>query len=136
MLNIFNIEKQINKRVHCFLLQKATEEGIEPWNARLVINIIIGKASIHLYNQSKYVKTLHFKSIVEFFGKEYDESKINAVYEYLVKLSEEQQIELSKLNVVICETKGELSAHLYDETIYKKRISTLDLLTHFNTTNK
>ena len=136
MLNIFNIEKQINKRVHCFLLQKATEEGIEPGNARLVINIILGKASIHLYNHCKYVKTLHFKSIVEFFGKEYDESKINAVYEYLVKLSEEQQIELSKLNVVICEIKSELSTHLYNETIYKKRISTLDLLTHFNTTNK
>ncbi len=133
MLNIFNIERQANKRVHRFLLHKSTEENIEPGSARLVINIIIGKASIHLYDQNKYAKTLIWKGVADFFGKEYDESSITAVYEYLVKLSKEQHIELSKLNVVICETKNELGAYLYDGTKYKKRISTLDLLTHFNT---
>lgn len=131
MLNIFNIEKQANKRVQRFLLHTSTEENIDPVKARLVINIIIGKVSVHLYEQHKYIKTLSLKSIVEFFGKDYDESKTIAVYDYLVQLSKDQQIELSKINVVICETKGELGAHLYDETKYKKRIPTLDLLTQF-----
>lgn len=131
MLNIFNIEKQANKRVQRFLLHKSTEENIDSAKARLVINIIIGKVSVHLYEQHKYIKTLSLKSIVEFFGKDYDESKTIAVYNYLVQLSKDHQIELSKLNVVICETKGELGAHLYDETKYKKRIPTLDLLTQF-----
>ncbi|MDO9000973.1 MAG: hypothetical protein Q7W45_14495 [Bacteroidota bacterium] len=131
MLNIFNIEKQANKRVQRFLLHKSTEENIDSAKARLVINIIIGKVSVHLYEQHKYIKTLSLKSIVEFFGKDYDESKTIAVYDYLVQLSKDQQIGLSKLNVVICETKGELGAHLYDETKYKKRIPTLDLLTQF-----
>jgi hypothetical protein len=131
MLNIFNIEKQANKRVQRFLLHTSTEENIDSVKARLVINIIIGKVSVHLYEQHKYIKTLSLKSIVEFFGKDYDESKTIAVYDYLVQLSKDQQIGLSKLNVVICETKGELGAHLYDETKYKKRIPTLDLLTQF-----
>ena len=133
MINIFNIERQVNKRVHRFLLHKATEENIEPADARLVINIIIGKTSLHLYNRNNYSKTLNLRCVAEFFGKEYDESKVNAVYDYLVNLSKEEQIELAKLNIVICETKGEMCAHLYDETKYKKRISALDLLTHFNT---
>jgi hypothetical protein len=131
MLNIFNIEKQANKRVQRFLLHKSTEENIDSAKARLVINIIIGKVSVHLYEQHRYIKTLSLKSIVEFFGKDYDESKTIAVYDYLVQLSKDHQISLSKLNVVICETKGELGAHLYDETKYKKRIPTLDLLTQF-----
>lgn len=131
MLNIFNIEKQANKRVQRFLLHTSTEENIDPVKARLVINIIIGKVSVHLYEQHKYIKTLTLKSIVEFFGKDYDESKTIAVYDYLVQLSKGHQIGLSKLNVVICETKSELGAHLYDETKYKKRIPTLDLLTQF-----
>lgn len=131
MLNIFNIEKQANKRVQRFLLHTSTEENIDPAKARLVINIIIGKVSVHLYEQHKYIKTLSLKSIVEFFGKDYDESKTISIYDYLVQLSKDQQIELSKVNVVICETKGELGAHLYDETKYKKRIPTLDLLTQF-----
>lgn len=131
MLNIFNIEKQANKRVQRFLLHKSTEENIDSAKVRLVINIIIGKVSVHLYEQHKYIKTLSLKSIVEFFGKDYDESKTIAVYDYLVQLSKDHHIELSKLNVVICETKSELGAHLYDETKYKKRIPTLDLLTQF-----
>lgn len=131
MLNIFNIEKQANKRVQRFLLHKSTEENIDAAKARLVINIIIGKVSVHLYEQHKYIKTLSLKSIAEFFGKDYDESKSSSVYDYLVQLAKDQQIELSKLNLVICETKSELGAHLYEETKYRKKISTLDLLTHF-----
>ncbi|MFY9308206.1 MAG: hypothetical protein WAQ28_04060 [Bacteroidia bacterium] len=131
MLNIFNIEKQANKRVQRFLLHKSTEENIDAVKARLVINITVGKVSVHLYEQHKYIKTLSLKSIAEFFGKDYDESKSSSIYDYLVKLAKDQQIELSKLNVVICETKNELGAHLYEETKYRKKISTLDLLTHF-----
>ncbi|MFY9308499.1 MAG: hypothetical protein WAQ28_05540 [Bacteroidia bacterium] len=129
MLNIFNIEKQASKRVQRFLLHKATEENIEPANARLVINILSNDLSVHLYDQGKFLKTLTLKSIVEFFGKEYDEAKTGAVSEYIKKISKENNVELATANVVICENKGELGAHLYNQNKYVKRLSTVQLLT-------
>lgn len=129
MLNIFNIEKQASKRVHKFLLHKSTEENIESANARLVINLIIGKVSVHLYDQHKFLKTLSVRAIVEFFGKEYDETKLNSLSDYLKKISQENNIEFSKANIMICETKGELKPHLYNENKYVKRLSTIELLT-------
>ena len=129
MLNIFNIEKQISKRVHKFLIHKSTEENIEPANARLVINILIGKVSVHLFEQHRYIKTLSIRAIVEFFGKDYDETKINSLFEYLKKISQENNMEFPKINVVICETKGEFKAHLYNESKYVKPLSTIELLT-------
>lgn len=132
MLNLFNIEHQANKRVHKFIIHKATEENIEATTARLVINIIDGKIAVHLYDQHRFLKTLSIKAIVEFFGKEYDETKVNAVYEYLKKISQESKIDFLKANIVICETKGKPGAHLYNETKYVKRISTIELLTAVN----
>ena len=129
MLNILIIEKQLNKRVHKFLLHKATEENIESANARLVINILIGNVSVHLFEQHRYIKTLSIRAIVEFFGKDYDETKINSLLEYLKKISQENNIEFPKINVVICETKGEFKAHLYNESKYVKPLSTIELLT-------
>jgi uncharacterized protein (DUF2164 family) len=129
MLNIFNIEKQASKRVQRFLLHKSTEENIDPANTRLVINILSENLSVHLYDQGKFLKTLTLKSIVEFFGKEYDETKTIAVSEYIKKISIENNVELAKANVVICENKGELGAHLYNQNKYVKRLSTVQLLT-------
>ncbi|OFY82614.1 MAG: hypothetical protein A3F72_11870 [Bacteroidetes bacterium RIFCSPLOWO2_12_FULL_35_15] len=132
MLDFFNLEKQTNKRVQRFLLHKSTEENIEAKNAKLLIASKEKAILVLLLNQNTIVKPLKLKDIAAFFGKDFDESNEQAVMAYLVKLSKENQVELSKLNVVICETKGELGAHLYEETKYKKKISTLDLLTHFN----
>ena len=129
MLNIFNLEKQASKRVQLFLLHKATEENIEPANARLVINLTSGVLSIHLFDQGKFLKTLTLKSIVEFFGKEYEESKTLSITEYVKKISKENSIEEVNTNVVICENKGELGAHLYNQNKYVKRLSTIELLT-------
>ncbi len=129
MLDIFNLEKQTNKRVQKFLLHKSTEENIQPANARLVMNVIIGKVSVHLYDQHRFIKTLSIRAIVEFFGKEYDETKVDSFPAHLKKISLENNIEFSKANIVICETKGELKAHLYNENRYVKRLSTIDLLT-------
>jgi hypothetical protein len=131
MLNPFNFEQQANKRVHKFLRYLCRVATIEPSTAKLVINIIIGKVSVHLYDQNNYLKTISFSSIAEFFGKEYDESTSIAVYDYFLQLSKDCEIDLSKINIVICETKAEIGAHLYEETKYKKRIPTLELLTHF-----
>lgn len=133
MLDIFNLEKQTNKRVQKFLLHKSTEENIEPKNAKLLIACKDKAVLVLLLNQNAIVKPLQLKDIATFFGKDFDESNERSVMDYLIKLSKENGVELSKLNVVICETKNELGAHLYDDTKYKKRISTLDLLTHFNT---
>ncbi|MFM9908519.1 MAG: hypothetical protein ACKVOW_04185 [Chitinophagaceae bacterium] len=132
MLDFFNLEKQTNKRVQRFLLHKSTEENIEAKNAKLLIASKNKAILVLLLNQNTIVKPIALKDIAAFFGKDFDESNEQAVMAYLVKLSKENQVELSKLNVVICETKGELGAHLYEETKYKKKISTLDLLTHFN----
>lgn len=132
MLDFFNLEKQTNKRVQCFLIHKSTEENIEAKNAKLLIASRDKAIIVLLLNQNTIIKPLNLKDIAAFFGKEFDESNEQAVMAYLIKLSKENQVELSKLNVMICETKGELGAHLYEETKYRKKISTLDLLTHFN----
>lgn len=129
MLNIFNLEKQASKRVQRFLIHKSTEENIEAANARLVINILSNNLSVHLYDQGKFLRTLTLKSIVEFFGKEYDEAKTVAVTDYIKKISNENKVELVNANVVICENKGELGAHLYNQNKYVKRLSTVELLT-------
>lgn len=132
MLDSFNLEKQISKRVQRFLIHKSTEENIEPQHAKLLIACKDKAVIVLLLNQNTVLKPLSLKDIAAFFGKDFDETNHQAVMEYLIKLSRENQVELSKLNVMICEIKGELGAHLYEETKYKKRIKTLDLLIHFN----
>lgn len=129
MLELFNLEKQVNKRVHRFLLHKATEENIDVSKTKLVFNIIIEKVSVHLYEDRKHIKTLTIKSIAEFFGKEYDEAKVVSLSDYLKKIAKENNVELTRANIVICETKSVLGAHLYNENKYVKRIPTVDLLT-------
>ncbi len=133
MLDFFNLEKQTNKRVQGYLLHKSTQENIEAQNTKLLIAVNNNAVSVFLLNQNTIVKPLNLKEIAEFFGKEFDENNERSVMDYLQKLSKENHIELSKLNVLICETKGELGAHLYEETKYRKKIKTLDLITHFNT---
>lgn len=132
MLDFFNLEKQTNKRVQRFLLHKATEENIEAKNAQLLIACKDKFITVFLLNNYAVVKPLNMKDIATFFGKDYDESNEQSVIEYLKKLSKENQVELSKLNVIIGESKGNLGAHLYEDSKHKKKISTLDLLTHFN----
>lgn len=132
MLDIFNLEKQTNKRVQRFLLHTSTQENIEAKNAKLLIASKDKAILVLLLNQNTIVKPLKLKDIAAFFGKDFDESNEQAVMVYLEKLSKENQVELSKLNVMICEIKGELGAHLYEETKYRKKIPTLDLLIHFN----
>ena len=133
MLDFFNLEKQTNKRVQGYLLHKSTQENIEAQNTKLLIAVNNNAVSVFLLNQNTIVKPLSLKEIAEFFGKEFDENNERSVMDYLQKLSKENHIELSKLNVLICKTKGELGAHLYEETKYRKKIKTLDLITHFNT---
>lgn len=134
MLNNPYIEMQTNKRVQKFLLHKSTQENIEAANAKLVIGANGKEVSVLLLNQNTIVKPLSIRDIAAFFGKDYDENNERDVISYLTKLSKENQIELSKVNVVICETKGMLGAHLYEDTKHKKRISTFDFLAHLNST--
>jgi hypothetical protein len=132
MLDFFNLEKQTNKRLQKYLIHQSTEENFEARNAKLLIASKNGKIVVLLLNQNTVVKPLNLKNIAAFFGKEFDESNEQSVMSYLQKLSKENQVEFSRLNVIICENKGELGAHLYEQTKYRKKISTLDLLTHFN----
>lgn len=132
MLEYFNLEKQVNKRVQRFLLHKSTEENFEVKNAKLLIANKDKAILVLLLNQNTIVKPLKLMDIAAFFGKDFDQSNEQALVAYLMKLSKESRIALSKLNVMICEIKGELGAHLYEETKYRKKIPTLDLLAHLN----
>jgi len=130
MLNKLNTDKQANKRVQRFLLHSSTEENIELTHARLVINIYIitGTVAVHLYEQQRFVKTLPIRAIIEFFGKEYDETKVSFISEHLKKIAEDNNVPFLKANILICDTKGELKAHLYYENKYVKSLSTIELL--------
>lgn len=132
MLDFFNLQKQINKRIQRFLIHLSTEENIEVKNAKLLMASKDHAILVLLLNQNTIVKPITLNAIAAFFGKEVDESDQQAIMVYLEKLSKENGIALSKLNVIICETKGELGAHLYEQTKYKRKISTLDLFTHLN----
>ena len=93
-----------------------------------LLNTIAGTVAVHLYEGQRFVKTLSIKAIVEFFGKEYDERKVSSISEHLKKITEENNVPFSKANIVICETKGEITAHLYEENKYVKRLLTNGLL--------
>ena len=128
------IEMQTNKRIQKFLLHKSTEENMEVSSAKLVISVKGKEISVLLLNQNRIIKPISIRDIAAFFGKDYDENNERAVIGYLTKLGRENQIELSTINVVICETKGTVGAHLYEDTKHKKRISTFDILAHLSST--
>ncbi|MBS1635405.1 MAG: hypothetical protein JST26_05735 [Bacteroidetes bacterium] len=132
MLDAFNPEKQVSKRVQRYLIHKCTEENIDAIKAKLLIRASEGKPSIHLYEGNLHVARINFKSIFDFFGMDYEESQINSIYDYLVEVSKAEKIELEQISVVICEVKGTLGTHLYDGPKYRRKMSTLALIAHFN----
>lgn len=134
MLNNFYIEMQTNKRIQRFLLHKSTEVNIAPAHAKLVISTNGKGVSILLLNQNSIITPLAIRDIAAFFGKDFDESNERAVISYITTLAKENQIEIQKIKIVICETKGKAGAHLYNDIQYKKRISTFDFLAHLNST--
>lgn len=136
MFNNPYIEMHVNKRVQKFLLHKSTEENIGASNAKLVIGVKGKAISVLLLNQNTIVKPLAIRDIAAFFGKEFDENNERAVMSYLEKLAEENQMQLSKVNVVICESNSKVGAHLYEDTKHKKRISTFDFIAHFNSSKQ
>lgn len=131
MISNTYIEKQAGKKVHTFFLHLCTLENLDPANARIVINIVLEKASVHLFNDQRYVKTIPLQSFTDFFGVDYQEGTADTLYVYLVKLCEENFMHIGQIHIVICETKKELGAHLYEDTKYKKRIPTLELVSQF-----
>ncbi len=131
MLEKFSLEHQVNKRIGSFLYHKATEENIEAARAKLLFKYSKSHTSVHLYENNRHVKQIPIPSILEFFGRDYEEKYQAAVDAYLVKVSKEEKIELEQLNVMICEVKGALGAHLYEGAKYRKKISTVGLISHF-----
>lgn len=131
MIDFFNIEAQVNKRVQRFLLHKATEENIEPQNAKLLILTDTKKVFVFLMSKNTVVKLLDIQSITDFFGKQHNENHEQSVMAYIIKLAKEGQIEPNKARLIICETNNQLTAHLYDDTRYKRPIPTSEILKHF-----
>jgi hypothetical protein len=129
MLNIFNIETQVCKRVHKYLLQLCQKVNLEISAAKLVINASDETLCIHLYDRQKFIKSQSFQSVADFFGKEYDEKKTEALWKYLERIAKENNLIISNVRIILCEIKGEIGAHVYNETKYVKRLSTLELLT-------
>lgn len=124
-------EYQVNKRVRSFLDHSATQNNVAVANARLLFRYSDDKSFVHLYEGGRYVKTLSVRSILEFFGQDYTEQHQQAVEDYLRKTASSENIKLTELIVVICDVKGTLGAHLYEGSKYRKKISTLNLVTHF-----
>ena len=133
MINALNMEKQTNKRIGRFLLHKCTEENIEPGNAKVVIRSDGKKVFMILLSGNKIACYIPIKEVTAFFGRAHDEFNTQAIIAYLNKLATIEKVELIRVNLVICENKGEYGTHLYIDTIYKRPISTVDFLTHFNT---
>lgn len=131
MFEKFSPEYQVNKRVRSFLDHSATQNNVNANNARLLFRYSDDKNFVHLYDGGRYVKTLSVRSILEFFGQDYTEKHLAAVEDYLRKTAKAEKIDLSQLIVVICDVKGTLGAHLYESSKYRKKISTMDLVTHF-----
>lgn len=131
MLDIIHIEKQAIKRVKNFLHKVSEEENIPNDQAKLVINCTGLELNVKLYDQNKYVKALELKMLVEYFGQEYDPSKTKAVMDYLEQLAQEQKAEVSSLNLILCENKGQLGTHVYQDNKYIKKITTLELFSQF-----
>jgi hypothetical protein len=132
MLDFLNLEKQAGKRVKNLLVHKSTAAGIPVETAKLVINLRSYRLKVYLYSSNFLVREIEIWEITDFFGKLYDEAKIIPVREYVMSLAESNGIEYSSLNVIICEIKKEMGCFLYNEMKYVKRISTIELLTKFN----
>jgi hypothetical protein len=132
MLEIFNLEKQAGKRVKNLLLHKSTAAGINAATAKFVISLHQGSVVVHLYDAHTRVREIELKEITDFFGKEYDATKVAPFKDYLSKTAETNQIPVPALNVVICENKEQMGCHLYNEGKYVKRIPTLEILSKFN----
>jgi hypothetical protein len=132
MLDFLNLEKQAGKRVKNLLVHKSTAAGIPVETAKLVINLRDHRLKVYLYNGSSLVREIEIWEITDFFGMLYDEAKIIPVREYIMTLAESNDIEYSRLNLIICESKKEMGCFLYNEMKYVKRISTIELLNKFN----
>lgn len=131
MFEKFSPEYQVNKRVRSFLNHSATQNNVEAEKARLLFKYSDDKSFVHLYEGGRHVKALSVRSILEFFGQDYTEQHLAAVEDYLRKTAKAENIDLAQIIVVICDVKGTLGAHLYEGPKYRKKISTLDLVTHF-----
>jgi hypothetical protein len=135
MLNNAYMEMQTNKRFQRFLLHKSTEENMDAIHAKLVIRTDGKSVFTILLNQNKIVKYLPIREITAFFGKQHDAFNTQAIITYLDSLATVHAVEIIRVNVVICETKGKVGTHLFIDTRYKEALSTVDFLTHFNKIN-
>lgn len=135
MLNTTYIEMQTNKRIQKFLLHKSTESNIDATQAKLVITTDGKMVRTWLLENNKIVASIAIREITAFFGREHDHFNTTAIIAYLRKLAVINEIQLEDLNIVICESNGKVGTHLYAGTKHKQKLSTVDFLTHFNTTN-
>lgn len=131
MFEKFTPEYQVNKRVRSFMDHSATQNNVAIDKARLLFKYNDDKSFVHLYEGGKHIKALTVRSILEFFGQDYSEQHQAALEDYLRKTAKAEQIDLAQINVVICDVKGTLGAHLYEGSKYRKKLSTVDLVAHF-----
>ena len=135
MLDIFNLEKQAARRIGSFMAHVSTQENIPTDTTKLIIRKSTANPTVFLFNGNQFVKPLSLVQIVEYFGKEWDEEKQQAVNGYLEKLSADLKIPMAELNLVICQHKGEIGAFVYHESKYIRKLSILDIFSHFYSKN-
>lgn len=131
MLDFFNIEKQVAKRVGKFIAFKAAEAGIAEENARLLLNLLLGRVSVHLYEQNHFVATLDLQAMAEYFGKSFDTEKEEAIRRYLEALAGREQIPVPELYIIIGKSKKELGAYIYQQARFVRRLPLMEIAEHF-----
>lgn len=124
-------EKQVNKRLRSILLHSATQHNISPATVRLLFKSSQNGPSAHVYDGGRHIKVLPLSSILEFFGQDYNDRHAAAIESYLCKLAKEEDMEIYTLHLVLCEANSEVGVYLYDGSKYKKKLSSITLITHF-----
>ncbi len=131
MIDLFNIEKQAAKRIHAFLLHKATEENLDVEQLKFILNSKEAKAGLRLHYRQSFIKNLDLKELCDFFGKPYNASTETQVGLVFQQKAEEEKISLDEMNIIVCLHKGTIGTFLYREKYFVKRLSNLELIKHF-----
>ena len=129
MLDFLNIEKQVSKRVANYLIYICQKNNLQIAETKLLLDAGDTTLCIHIYEGQRFVKSHSLQSLAEYFGKDYDESKVESLWNFLKKTASENKLELQAIKLILCDTNGVLGAHLYNNSKYVKRLSTLELLT-------
>ncbi len=131
MFNFNVIEAQMAKRLQIFFAHQATAINIDPAKMQLIISSEERTVAAYIYESGRKKKKLELRAIAESFGKEFDHEKVQDVHDCLEEKARAENINLEDLNIVVCESKGNINAYVYNNTTCKRKIKAMELLNLF-----